>query len=180
MEIEKLLSTPERTKMLSYLLYHPREKVGFNSLARKLSLSPGQIHKYAAILVKEGLLEGGVLEESAKAQALRLVFNLARIEEAAAVQILRKRFPKLKGVGLFGSWAAGTNDNESDVDFWLKLDDEPPDLELARARAEIGKKLSAEADLTIATGERLEQFKKKSEAFYYSLYSGKTLWGEAL
>lgn len=180
MKMHPLLSTKEREKILGYLLEHPSGRINMNKLARELKLSVGQIHKYVSILRKDGLVVGDELQEIPFTCALRLLWNLKRIQEADAVRILRRHFPKLKGVGIYGSWAGGTNLEDADLDIWVKMKKEPGDIELAKARKEIEGKIGVPVDITITTPERLEHFLEKSEAFYFSLYNGRILWGEGL
>jgi predicted nucleotidyltransferase len=180
MSINALLSTKERLAILEHALYHPDEPINMNRMAKLLKLSPGQIHKYVEILRGEGLVEADRVQETPLAQSLRALLNTSRVEGADVDGILRKHFPKMKGWGLFGSWAAGTNFEGSDLDIWMKLEKEPPDLELARAKNEIAKKLGVQADLIAATPKRLDGFRQKSDAFYFALYNGKRMRGEGL
>ena len=179
MNITRLLSTKEREKILGYLLTRPSEEMTMRALAGKLGLSAGQIHKYFGILRKEGLFEGDRLKEGPLTASLRLLWNVKRIEEAGVVEILRRRIRKVAGIGIYGSWAAGTNSEDSDLDLWVKTEAEPlDDLEIAKARKELESKLGVPADIVIASSERLKRFREKSDAFYFSLYNGRLLWGE--
>ncbi len=180
MNIIALFSTKEREKILDYLLAHPSEEIIMRELARKLSLSAGQIHKYVGILKKEGLFKGNRLKETPLTSSLRLLWNLKRIEGAGITGILRRRFGKAAGIGMYGSWASGTNSEGSDLDLWVKTETEPKDIEIAEARKELESKLGAPVDIVIASPKRLERFREKSDAFYFSLYNGKVLWGEGL
>ncbi len=180
MEIHPLVSTEERELILGYLLAHPSEKINMNGIARELGLSPGQIHKYVSILRKEGLVKGDEWAEGPLAHALRLLFNIKRIGGAEVVGILRRELPGVTGVGIFGSWASGTNLEGSDLDIWVKMGKEPEELAVARARRKLEERVGAPVDIVIATPERMEHFRKKSDAFYFSLYNGRFLWGEEL
>lgn len=180
MRIYPLLSTEEREKILGYLLAHPSEKINMNRIARELGLSPGQVHKYVSILRKEGLVEKDEWKEGPPAHSLRLLFNLKRIGEADAVGILCRELPGVKGIGIFGSWASGTNIEGSDLDIWVKIGKEPKELAVAKARKRLEEKIGAPVDVIIATPERMKHFREKSDAFYFSLYNGRILWGEGL
>lgn len=180
MDLPALISTKERERILDYLLKHPSVSINMRRIARELNLSPGQIHKYVTIMRNEGLVEADALVECPLTSALRLLLNTKRISDADIVGLLRKRFIKMKGVGIYGSWASGTNGEKSDLDVWIKIGREPRDIEMARARRDIEKRIGVEADLVFATPQRLKNLREKSDAFYYSLYNGKILWGEAL
>ncbi|MFH0818070.1 MAG: nucleotidyltransferase domain-containing protein [Candidatus Micrarchaeota archaeon] len=180
MNINPLFASEERERILSYLLEHPSERINMNQLARKLRLSPGQIHKYMTILRKEKLVTKDLLKPTPLTNVLRMMNNLKRIERAGIVDLLKENFPKSTGIGMYGSWASGANVENSDLDLWLKMRKEPKDLEIARIRKQIENILGAPADIVIATSERLEHFHEKSDSFYFSLFNGITLWGEVL
>ncbi len=180
MDISKLVSRKERVKLLEHLLYHASEEIVPNRLAKKVGVSRSQAHKYVNILREAGLVEGKRLRETPMLQSIRALLNLGRIEEADASGILKRHFPKMAGWGVFGSWSTGTNSEGSDLDVWVKLDNEPEDLEIARAKKEISERLGVPVDIIAATPKRLEGFKKKSDSFYFSLYNGKAIWGDGL
>ena len=180
MNISTLFATEERERILSYLLEHPSERINMNGLARKLDLSPGQVHKYITILRKWDLVGLDFLKPTPFTNVLRLMNNLKRISRAKTVDLLRENFPKTTGIGVYGSWASGTNIEGSDIDLWLKMKKEPKDAEIAGARKRIDNTLGAPVDIIIATPERLEHFREKSDSLYFSLYNGIILWGEGL
>jgi predicted nucleotidyltransferase len=180
MDITEFMSTRERLSILEHLLYHPSDEIVPDRVAKKAKVSRSQAHKYVTILRKQGLVAGRRMAESPLVQALRALLNVKKVEEAGVDGILKRHFQKMKGWGLFGSWAAGTNSEGSDLDIWMKLEREPQDLEMARAKSEISGKLGVGVDLVAATPQRLEGFRKKSDAFYYSLYNGKLMRGEGL
>jgi len=180
MDIPSLLSTDERVKLLSYILLHPSDEIVPDRIARKVGVSKSQSHKYAGILRENGIIKGKALLDTPTVRALRALLNVERLARANAINLLRRRFPKAKGIGMFGSFAAGTNAEGSDLDIWVKMDSEPSDLEVARAKKELGGKLGAQADIVIATPQRLLRLREKSDAFYFSLYNGRILWGDPL
>ena len=108
------------------------------------------------------------------------MWNIKRIQEAKVVDVLRGRFPESEGIGIYGSWAHGTNFEGADLDIWLSMKKEPEDLKIAKARRELEERAGVPVDITTATPERLKHFREKSEAFYFSLYNGLILWGEGL
>jgi len=180
MKIYKLLSTNEREEILGYVLEHPSERINMNKLARLLGLSLGQIHKYITILREYKLVIDDRLQEIPLTCALRLLWNIKRIKEADVVGILRHSLPEIIGIGIYGSWASGTNLEGADLDLWVNMENEPDDLSIARVRRELEKRMQLPVDLTITTPDRLNHFRKKSDAFYFSLYHGIVLWGDRL
>lgn len=180
MNISTILSTEDRVKILEYLLFHQIGKVGIRRVASEVKLSPALIHKYVNILEKEGIATDGTLAETPNVRALRLLFNLKRIEDAKITHIARAKLNDIEGIGVYGSWSDGTNNEKSDLDLWLKIRDEPSDSELSKLRNELEAKIGVPVDVTIATPERLKHFREKSDSFFYSLHHGKVLWGKSL
>ena len=180
MNITTLFSTTKRVRILDHLLKHPSEPINMNRLAKKLGMSAGLIHKYVTILREEGIVSGNLLVESPVVHSLRLLLNLKRIEESNVLGKLRKHFKKAKGIGIYGSWAKGTNKEDADLDVIIRTAIEQEDITVAKARKELSQAIGAPVDIVIATPERLKHFREKSDAFYFSLYNSITLWGEGL
>jgi len=180
MKVYKLLSTNEREEILGYILEHPSERINMNKLARVLGLSLGQIHKYVTILREYKLVIDDRLQEIPLTCALRLLWNIKRIKEGDVVGILRRSLPDITGIGVYGSWASGTNSEEADLDLWINMEKEPDDISIAKVRRELETRMRLSVDLTVTTVERLNHLRKKSDAFYFSLYNGIVLWGERL
>jgi len=118
MDISQLVSRKERLVLFEYLLYHPFEEIVPNRLAKKVGVSRSQAHKYVNILRKAGLVKGKTLQETPMLQSLRALINVVRLEKAGVGSMLERHFPKMKGWGVFGSWAFGTNSEASDLDIW--------------------------------------------------------------
>ncbi|MBS7643816.1 nucleotidyltransferase domain-containing protein [Candidatus Bathyarchaeota archaeon] len=78
-----------------------------------------------------------------------------------------------------GSWAKGTNDEESDVDLWIKVRNHVDEVKIARIMAELTKELGREVNILVLDSERVKGLKEEDPIFYYSLVFGSfTLWGE--
>lgn len=180
MKVQPLFSTKERELILAYLLDHPSEKINMNQLARKLKVSVGQIHKYVSILRKEGIVKGISIQDTSMVRSLRVLRNLQRIGERKLINRLKRRIPDISGIGIYGSWANGTNTENADLDIWIKLEKSPADIDIAKTRKELENVIRVPVDITIATPERMKHFREKSDSFYFSLYNGIKLWGEEL
>jgi predicted nucleotidyltransferase len=101
--------------------------------------------------------------------------NLERIDLSALF------LGSVKGLGLYGSWARGTNHQESDLDVWIKADSLPPESVLARLQKDLSLQSDSEVNLLVLTPEKLERLKKDDTPFYNSLVmSSVTLKGEPL
>ena len=87
----------------------------------------------------------------------------------------------VKGLGLYGSWARGTNHQESDLDLWIRADSLPFESDLARLQKDLSRQVESEVNLLVLTPEKLERLKREDKPFYNSLVmSSVTLKGEPL
>ena len=168
MNTELLLSTEERARILSHVIYMERE-FGVNEIARALGLSKGLVSKYLDALVKETLLKRSkkkfLLNENHLLRGIRIMFNLQRI----GPKIFRKyRF--VKASGLYGSCAKGTNTQSSDVDVWIRVE-KTGDENIAELTSELRKSI-ANIKILILDDKKLELLKKKDPLFYYALHFG--------
>ncbi len=177
MNMATLFSTPERERILEYFLYQPKEKMTMRQIARELSLSPALIHKYVTLLRKFGLLKGMEMQNTPLVCSLRLTQNILRFRRAGIAGILKKKIPGIKGVGFFGSWAKGTNDMDSDLDIWIKVEEEPELLLVAETRKDLEKKMKVDIDMVVIDEKKIIAHREKNPPFYFSLYNSIVLWG---
>ena len=177
MNMQPLFSTKERELILDYLLDNPGEEVNMNALARKLEVSPGQVHHYLKILEGHGLFKDKRLVDNAITRALRLLKNLAEIEDFELVKTIRKKVRKAEGVGVYGSWANGSNKSSSDLDIWVKSDKDLSDLNLAKLNKELSAQVGVSVEVLVLTPERMRHLKSKAESLYHSLFNSVILWG---
>ena len=172
--------TKRAERLLFYILEHPNEEISQTRLAKKLGMSPGQVHNYVARWRKCGLVKGSRAVDSPEVRALRRWRNILRVGKADVVKLILRHFPKAKGIGVYGSWAEGTNEEGSDLDAWVRLENKPDDLALANAGREIADKLGVQVDLTVLTPNQEKEWLERNDAFYFSIYHGIVLWGSGL
>ena len=75
----------------------------------------------------------------------------------------------MAGIGIFGSWAEGTNTYESDLDMWIMVDPYPSEHELARLQKDIRTMAGVEVNMLVLTDEKVERIKRTDLPFYNSL-----------
>ena len=88
-----------------------------------------------------------------------------------------------RGIGIYGSWARGTNTIESDLDLWIIVKNYHPDLEFTIAEFEhnLSNTLECEVHSLILTKEKLKNISKEDPPFYSRLMNDTiTLMGENL
>lgn len=180
MNIQSLFSTKQRELIMNYLLENPSKEINMSQIAKNLKMSRSQVHKYISILRNFGLVKGKKLLNMPSINSFRLTRNLIKIGETRIVSLVRKNFPKVQGIGLYGSWSKGTNDETADLDLWIKMKKSASDAEIAQARREVEQKIGKPVDITILAPEIIKNLREKNDSFYFSLYHGITLWGEGL
>lgn len=177
MNIDKLLSTKERIKLLSTVAYK-RGPIRVNHLAKETALSRALASTYLDLLSREGILkrakEGFFVMNSIGTRAIRLLLNLNRFDTA-----IFERHDFVKGAGVYGSLAKGTNTEDSDTDMWVLVQDVKEE-NLARLTKELRSHFGDVKPLYL-TRQKLELLRKKDAMFYHALVFGSvTVYGEEL
>lgn len=175
--IIELLKTEERVRILRYVMFRSSSSVA--EVSRATGVTKGLVSRYLRLLVEHGLLQkdGRAYSphDGAYSRAVKLLLNLERIDLSTLSLV------SVKGLGLYGSWARGTNHQESDLDVWIRADRLPPEGVLARLQKDLSLQSDSEVNLLVLTPEKLERLKTEDIPFYNSLLmSSVTLKGEPL
>lgn len=175
--LTELFKTKERTKILRYVMYRNTSTVA--EVSRATGVNKGLVSRYLRYLEALKLLVRKDRKYSptdeAPSRIVRLLINLEMID----LSTLSLDFAE--GLGLYGSWAGGTNHLESDLDVWIRVNSLPSESELARLQRDLGRQVGAEVNLLVLTPEKLERLKQEDPPFYDSLrMNSVTLAGEPL
>ena len=166
--MENIFSTKERIRILEAVIYM-KDIISVNSLADKLKLSKGLVSKYLDILTKDGILKrvSGkfIMIDSAHGKGIKILLNIKRIPI-----MLFKKYKFIKSAGIYGSCARGENNEESDVDLWVRVE-EAEDQRLAEFSSALKKKVE-QLKVLFLTDKKIEKLKKEDELFYHSLALG--------
>jgi predicted nucleotidyltransferase len=177
MNLSKLLSTKEREIVLTDILFK-HERISVAEIARKLGVSKGFISRYFSLLKKERILRRVNGDYSVVAdpgvKLLKILFSLKPL-----TRFNFKKYPYVKGAGVYGSSVKGENNEDSDIDIWIKIS-EGDEADLARLSAVLKKKFGKISPLYL-TAEKIETLKREDLPFYHSLVFGSIkLCGEDL
>ncbi|MBI5061834.1 MAG: nucleotidyltransferase domain-containing protein [Candidatus Aenigmarchaeota archaeon] len=177
MNIDSLLSTKERVKILRGILYR-KEILGVNRIAKELDVSNGLVSLYFDILVRENILKRRygkfILQDSIATKALKILLNLSVFDR----DFFRK-YKFIRSAGLYGSMVKGTNTNDSDIDLWVVIS-KTTDEKLAGLTSELQQTFGNVKPLYL-TKEKLESLKKTEHTFYYSLlFSSIVIYGDGI
>lgn len=175
--LTELFKTEERACILRYVMH--RRSFRAVEVSKGTGVTKGLVSRYLRILELQGLLQKRGREyspmDSARSRAIRLLLNLERID----IQALS--LGSVRGIGLYGSWARGTNDLESDLYVWIKADSLPEQSILARLQRDLSQQTESEVNLLMLTPDRLEGLRREDSPFYNSLVMDSvTLKGEGL
>jgi predicted nucleotidyltransferase len=172
-----LFKTAERVKILRHIGI--RETFTVHSVAGETGLSKGLVSAYLNFLLGECLLsrENRTFRRNDDAmwQAVKLVLNIDLLREKASLP------PWADGIGIYGSWAEGTNESDSDLDVWVSVRNYNPDLEFAvgELQHELSYATGNDTHALILTREKLQDLKAHDIPFYTTFRrSHLTLCGE--
>lgn len=179
METYELLSTKDRQKLLKRVLNHPHDKLKVRKLAKIINVSPAFVSKYLKTLQKNlDIVENKLDLTDPLIKALKILINIENIKEV--ILDVKELIPEAIGFGVYGSWAEGTNYEESDVDLWIKVTKIPKDINIARLRKRIIEKCSVDPSILVLDHEKIDRLKNKDTIFYNALIHSFLLWGETI
>jgi predicted nucleotidyltransferase len=177
MELNELLSTKKRERILSEILFK-EGKVSVAGISKSTKLSKGFVSRFFVILTQQKILRISkkkyAVADHLNIRTLKILFNLNQFSG-----FYFKKYPFIKGVGLYGSCAKGENSESSDVDIYVKVErsEEENLAKLTRALKNESSKISP----LYVTEEKLEVLKKDDPIFLYSLIFGSIrIYGEDL
>jgi len=135
-------------KVMRHFLEHPSQEVHARAISRMTKLSPRSTHIYCGIYEKDGLL---VSERKANAKMLRLrngspavaalkkFYFLEKLQEMHMAENAAGRNPKMISLALYGSYASGEYDEQSDVDILVLSDTKADRQPFVKLQSVLGK-----------------------------------------
>lgn len=161
-DLPALFRTKERVILLRTVLNMPACTV--QQVAGKTGISKGLVSQYLSLLECEGLL-------ARKNRTYRPAGSAwtAAVKRFLNVCLVSAAFRKpawSPGIGMYGSWAEGTNTEESDLDLWIFVKERPTGLAVAKIERAVSQALSAEVHILILDREKIADMKKSDEPFY--------------
>jgi predicted nucleotidyltransferase len=173
--LSEIFSSNKRIQALEYILYQDTATV--SSVVTELTLSKGFVSEFLHLLHQNDILsknKGYHPTNTPLTKAIKIILNINKIK------LSRIKKPFMTGIGLYGSWAQGTNMQRSDLDIWIKTEKYPNEKELAHLSKILREMTHSDIQLLVITPQKLEQIKKDTP-FYLSLrYNSRLLWGEPI
>lgn len=166
---------------MRYVLENPSKEFGVRKLSRRLGLSPGHTSRVLKTLSEYDIIvESKVDLGNPFTRILKVLFNIQKLREIDCVERAKSFINGLKGIGVYGSWANGTNYEESDLDIWIKAKKAIKERDVAMLNSYLLKNLDVEVSILTLWPEKIEKL-KEDKVFYHSLVFGSIiLWGEGI
>lgn len=178
MNIWKLLSTRERFETIKYVL--DKSEIGVEEVFTALGLSKGFISQFLKLLDEEGVLKREnrkyVVNDTPIVRSMKIFINTASI----CPTLFENKKEWMKSVGLYGSFSRGTNNEDSDIDLWIKVAVHPGERMIATLERTLSDRLGRPVHILVLTPERLKRLKKEDTTFYNTLTHSLVLWGEGI
>jgi predicted nucleotidyltransferase len=163
--LTELFKTKERLKILYYIMY--QKSFAVSQVSKETGVSKGLVSRHLNYLNTAGLLNRSghsyCPDDNAHTRAVKVLLNLNKLNIGSLDH------GWAAGIGIFGSWAEGTNTYESDLDMWIMVDPYPSEHELARLQKDIRTMAGVEVNMLVLTGEKVERIKRTDMPFYNSL-----------
>lgn len=168
-------------KILRYFFINPRKKNYINELARILDIDPGNLSRKLQELENEGILSSEFLGKqryyfiNKKYPLLKEAKKVFELKHGLG-NLIACELKKIKGIKeayIFGSYAKGNFEAESDIDI-LIIGDHPV-TEVTRALLLIQKKIGREINVVDLTEKEFQRRKEDQDEFIEDIFNGKVI-----
>ena len=179
--ISSLFSTKEREKVLAYVLDNPSKAHRVRDVAKKLSVSVGSISGYFAFLKEQKILKRKgndfyVNLDSPLTKTVKQMLNVVNLDVSPL-----KKIPACTGIGVYGSWAKGTNNENSDIDMWVRVERKPGEEVIAKVSRQMREKMERDVQILVIDPAKNKTLRETDPIFYYSMvYGSVVLYGKSL
>lgn len=151
-----------------------KEETYIREISENTGVSPAQVHNTVNLFRKFGFImermhkNKKLISLDSNSQLLgktRQLINTFELQNHSAFKELQKHGI----VGIYGSFAAGTDTSESDIDLWIYSQGHIDAVELKGIAREIEKEFGKEVKLLILNPEKIRNLRENDPEFYYRL-----------
>ncbi len=148
------------------------ESLSLRDIASRLRCSVGKVHQAIKLFKQNGLVKTEKIKNrliikpdrnNPIYQKIKALINISKIINSKTY----KRIKKIGIIGIYGSYAHGSDDKESDVDLLILTDRK--ELELREMIRELEKELSKKINPLILTRQKLNNLERENKEFYIRL-----------
>jgi predicted nucleotidyltransferase len=181
MMITSLVSRRQREKILAYVLGHPSRGYRVREIAKTLDVSAGSVSQYLALLKQSRIMRrrgNSYFVDLSRplTKALKIVLNVASVDISPL-----KSVPGVLGIGVYGSWANGMNEENSDIDIWVKVKSKIDEETIAKVSSRLRRINKSRTQLLVIDPQKNRHLREEDPIFYYSLvYGSVVMHGETL
>lgn len=161
--------TKKTLEMLELLFMQPAH---IREIAEKIDSCPGFVHAKIQLLKSYNLVKETKIKNKKVIQInqnnlilkkIKSLMNIAKITSSKNYKKLEKRGK----VGIYGSFAEGADDVNSDIDLWIFTN--KSSLQFAPIIRNLEKELGKKINLLTLNNKRIEDLKKQDYEFYIRL-----------
>ena len=162
--LPELFKSEDRLRMLRYVA--ERENVTVQTVAKATHVSKPVVSRYMHVLVRNGLCKrtGRTLSwvPSPVGSAMKRFLNILLLDEHLLPT------PWAESIGMYGSFARGTNTAGSDVDVWILVSAYSHEIEahVAELRHSLSHSLGYDVHILILTRKKLQDLSFQDPPFY--------------
>ncbi|MCG2711077.1 MAG: nucleotidyltransferase domain-containing protein [Candidatus Omnitrophica bacterium] len=178
--INPCLISTNHQKILSFFVLHPGASFYEREIARKASLSPSSTHHALVRLYRAGVIN--------RKQNGRMYFYsvdktnpyLKEFKVLANLLLIEPLVEKLKGLShkivLFGSWAEGSDNKDSDIDLFIVSSEKEKVLSVVNKISYSARLYNRKVQPIINAPEELLKKGTEERVFLEQVEKGKVLW----
>ncbi|MBI1973375.1 hypothetical protein HYS54_01035 [Candidatus Micrarchaeota archaeon] len=169
--------TGKQFRVLREILDHGNERVSVADTAKRANASKATVSLIAGRLKRSGILKKNLELNLSKftTRALKIVINAYRL--SPLIPLIKSSLKDARGIGVYGSWADGTNTRKSDLDLWARCKLAPSLKEVAALERVIRKRYGIDVQILALDDARFKALKESDSNFYHAIANSKVVWG---
>lgn len=168
-------------KILEIFIKNPEKEYHIREISKNLKISPTTASKYLKNFEKQGLLKSikrsnhiyyKSESDNEKFKNIKRSFNLKQIQNSGIIDHLEEKLNYPEVIILFGSFAKGENNRNSDVDLFI-VSENKIEVDLTDFEKKIGHKIQ----LHVYSRKDIEMMKNKNKGLLNNVINGIILYG---
>lgn len=143
-------------------------------ISENTGTSPAQVHQAVKLFKKSGFIKEKKLKnkkilsfdrDNQLLGKIRQLINIYEMQNHSSFKELKKH----GSVGIYGSFAAGKDSPESDIDLWIYARDHVDAIKLKSITRKIEIEFKKEVKLLVLNDKKIKDLKEKDPEFYFRL-----------